>query len=297
MDFKINQQERDALKGLMYLPRLTYLEALRPYMDYKTGIVGIMRGISYQSLREELYVETQRGHTGGSPSRQQMRRVVTTLERAGLIHIQSEEKKLILKCVLATCDSLDQNLLGRRPTHAADTARNKKNIHLSGDCSKINSLPDTSKNALTDIPPESGINIIFLKHAFEKFWLMYPNKQSKIRAWEIFHALSPTPEMFDVILNALKKQCDLYNIAVANGQWVPNWKNAGNWLIQRCWSEPLFETQQTGNHHARITRNNSKQSQSRDLIWESYQNSLKREDDDQQSGTVVNIGEYRHSTR
>ncbi|OGT42754.1 MAG: hypothetical protein A3F13_02255 [Gammaproteobacteria bacterium RIFCSPHIGHO2_12_FULL_40_19] len=78
-------------------------------MDYSTGIVGIKCGLSYQSLREELYVETQRGKTGGSPSKEQMRRVLKTLERAGLISIQSESKKLILKCEVATWDFSTQN--------------------------------------------------------------------------------------------------------------------------------------------------------------------------------------------
>src|SRR3990167_10495810 len=102
MDFKINQQERDALKGLPHLARLAYFEAIRPYMDFDTGIVGIKRGISYQSLGEELYVESHVGYVSGSPSKQQLRRALKTLERASLISIQSVGKKLILKCELAS---------------------------------------------------------------------------------------------------------------------------------------------------------------------------------------------------
>ena len=73
MDYRINQQERAALKGIPHLPRLLYLEGIRPYMDYGTGIVGIKRGISYQSLGEELYVEPHVGYASGSPSKQQLR--------------------------------------------------------------------------------------------------------------------------------------------------------------------------------------------------------------------------------
>lgn len=155
MDFKINQQERDALKGLPHLPRLTYLEAIRPYMDYSTGIVGIKRGISYQSLREELYVETQRGKTGGSPSKDQMRRVVKSLERAGLISIQSEDKQLILKCELASCDYSAQTLLARRPPYEPTTRAPSQTSLKTSDCNVIHNKAAIAKNALPATPPVS----------------------------------------------------------------------------------------------------------------------------------------------
>ena len=120
MDFKINQAERDALNGLPHLPRLVYL-VLRPYMDYSAGIVGIKRGISYQALREELYVEPHKGYKSGSPSKDQMRRAIKTLERAGLISIQSEGKKLILKCELASWDFSDQNKVATKPPQEVAT--------------------------------------------------------------------------------------------------------------------------------------------------------------------------------
>lgn len=127
MEYRINQDERSALLGLSYLVRLTYLEAIRPYMDYATGIVGIKRGISYQSLSEELYVEPQRGHTGGSPSRQQMRRAVKALERAGLVSIHSVEKRLILQCELATWDFSNQNSPDTKPTQQPTIKPTSKN--------------------------------------------------------------------------------------------------------------------------------------------------------------------------
>ena len=42
--------ELAALEGLPYIQRLTYLMGIKPYMDYKTNVVGIKRRISYQSL-------------------------------------------------------------------------------------------------------------------------------------------------------------------------------------------------------------------------------------------------------
>jgi hypothetical protein len=54
---KTTSQELSALMGLPYLQQVTYLLGIRPYMDATTSLVGIKRGISYQSLAETLYVE------------------------------------------------------------------------------------------------------------------------------------------------------------------------------------------------------------------------------------------------
>ncbi|WP_195912507.1 protein LvrA, partial [Legionella pneumophila] len=85
----VNAQELEALMELPYIQRLTYLMGIRPYMDRETHIVGIKRRISYQSLREALYVAPIAGVKTGSPSQQQVKRAVKSLERAGLIEIKS----------------------------------------------------------------------------------------------------------------------------------------------------------------------------------------------------------------
>ncbi|HHS5297144.1 TPA: protein LvrA [Legionella pneumophila] len=51
-----NAHELAALLELPYIQRLVYLMGIRPYMDRQSCIVGIKRRISYQSLRETLYV-------------------------------------------------------------------------------------------------------------------------------------------------------------------------------------------------------------------------------------------------
>lgn len=58
MDFLLNQSELAALDGLPHLQQLAYLKGIRPYMDVKTGIVGIKRRISHQSISEQLYTHS-----------------------------------------------------------------------------------------------------------------------------------------------------------------------------------------------------------------------------------------------
>ena len=96
MDFLINDDELEALCGLPHMQQLVYLRGIRPYMDVKTGIVGIKRGISYQSIAEQLYIEPHQGIKSGSCSRMQVRRALSALERIGIISSKTEGLKLIL---------------------------------------------------------------------------------------------------------------------------------------------------------------------------------------------------------
>ena len=62
MDFVINSEELETLCGLPHIQQLAYLRGIRPYMDVKTGVTGIKRRISYQSIAEQLYIEPHPGH-------------------------------------------------------------------------------------------------------------------------------------------------------------------------------------------------------------------------------------------
>ncbi len=295
MDYKINQQERNALKGLPHLSRLTYLEALRPYMDYSTGIVGIKRGISYQSLREELYVEPHTGYVNsGSPSKQQIRRAIETLVRAGLIVIQSIGKKLILKCELATWDYCDQNKPGTNPTYQQGTNPTSENNIKTSDYGFSNAKADTGKSAQPDTPPVSGINnIIFcLENAFKKFWQMYPEKNSKTKAWEMFQKLSPSAELFDVMIKALEMQCDYRKKALSHNHWMPHWKNAANWLIQRSWEDELPSHQFLSGEINRASSTDkqpkTKPSNSNNTLWEYCKDAFVEESEPENNIVCIN---------
>lgn len=111
--FWVNDAELDALSGLPLAARVAYLEGIKPFMDYKTGIVGASnspsKSISLQSLAEVLYVEPKQGRTGtGSRSHRQVETCIRTLTEAGLIVSMSvanqRVKRLVLKCVLADTD-------------------------------------------------------------------------------------------------------------------------------------------------------------------------------------------------
>ncbi len=132
MSYIINHYERSALSGLPYLQQLTYIHGLKPYVDYQTEIVGIKRGVSYQSLSEELYIEPHQGFVqSGSPSKDQIRRSLKALEKAGLIEIQSLDKKLIFKCLLLDRDNSVQNKAATKPPYQTTTNPIQNNIEKS----------------------------------------------------------------------------------------------------------------------------------------------------------------------
>jgi hypothetical protein len=204
----INNEELTALKGLNYLQRCLYLEAIRPYMDYKTGIVGIKRGISLQSIKEELFIEPRSGVKEKSASYQQIRRAIFQLEKKGLIKQIPRSFQLIFECPLALKDKSVQNKAGRFPAYKPDTKADRvKNIKLQQKYTpttpkedKAGSYAGMQQFEEANIPPVSGIldinNKLLISNAhldskqiyeeFERIWTIHPIKKSKKLAFEKF---------------------------------------------------------------------------------------------------------------
>lgn len=174
---KINANEEAALRGLPYLQRVLYYEGLRPYMDYQSGIVGIKRGISYQSLVEVSYVEPHRGYASGSASKSQIRRALIGLQKAGLISRLSSPEKLIFQCLLAEWDFSAQNKVVIKPTQKAVPGVPLRNPEILDNFENADAKVILPKIAQAVTPPESGniinkthinANFIFSKKFFEE---------------------------------------------------------------------------------------------------------------------------------
>ena len=100
MSLLITDRELDALEGQPLFIMALYIQ-LRRFMDSCTCIVGIKRGISYQSLTEELYQEPEKGDEGGSPSKWSIRRALKRMQRIGLLQRLPYPDNLVFKCILA----------------------------------------------------------------------------------------------------------------------------------------------------------------------------------------------------
>ena len=112
--FLINDEERESLRGLPMLAREIYVFGLRPFMDYRTGLVGERRGISWKSIAEELYVEPHQGIKGGEPSEKELRRALTWLQKVELVGPNQAERRLIFQLLKASRDQSARNKVGSK---------------------------------------------------------------------------------------------------------------------------------------------------------------------------------------
>ena len=161
MDFVINRNELSAMSGLPHIQQLAYLKGIRPYMDVKTAITGIKRRVSYQSISEQLYVEPHQGIKSQSFSRDQIRRAIAGLERAGVIKMQSEGKQLILKCLLASQYFSNQNKAAINPLHKATINQSASALakYVESESGKVKAnIVETMKAAI----PQKENNYIYL---------------------------------------------------------------------------------------------------------------------------------------
>jgi hypothetical protein len=271
MDYLINGYEIEAMCGLLHFHQLAYLRGIRPYMDVNTGIVGIKRGISHQSIAEQLYIEPHQGIKSENLSRAQIRRAISGLERAGLILIQSEGFQLILKCQLATLGYFTQNKPITNPSHQEVTFKNEQSIEYKGFFGKESDKADIGKTSKAVTPLNRSNNYIFLLKHFEKFWDLYPLKNSEPKTWQIFQELNPSEELITQILTALQNQLQFVQRQQALGKWVPNWKNPANWLAQCCWNDEIPTDQQSQEVKHAQNQHGYRKQQATDPLWDSCQ--------------------------
>lgn len=157
--FQINDDEREALRGLPMLAREIYVFGLRPFMDYTTGIVGLKRGVSWKSIAEELYVEPHQGIKGGEPSEKELRRALVWLQKAGLLGPNRADRKLVFELLLAArdksvskkvgskwADEVGSYVGGAQPSNGEGLPEEEGREVAGGEAPKVGT------------PPESGIN-------------------------------------------------------------------------------------------------------------------------------------------
>ena len=166
-NFLITELEVQFLAGLPYAAIVLYF-ALRRVMDYATGLVGITRGVSWQSLREELHVDPHQGmQKSGSPNHGQVRRICGHLERAGLVERRSiEREQLIFFLPKATTDQCVQNKPGTKPalTRHSKTgtgqspASTQKEMLFPIEGTKCRHDGKKTETQKADTPPVTGIS-------------------------------------------------------------------------------------------------------------------------------------------
>lgn len=231
MDFLfVTTYELDALSEIPLMQRVVYLMGIRPYMDRKTFMVGIKRKISYQSLRETLYVAPIKGVKTGCPSHQQMKRVIKSLARQGIIEICSTTQNLIVKCLLANpyepIEIENESQPEKSPSTQIEQNQTvpKENIK-SMKPGKPAYLSKSASKAL----PSSNLKDLYQK--FEQFWQLYPLPSYKTEAWKQFQQIDPDERLFEQIMVGLQEQLTKINRSGAY------WSYSSSWLGHKSWLE------------------------------------------------------------
>lgn len=159
MQVRLNDREMEALQGLPWFARCLYVFGIRPYMDYRTGLVGAVRGISWQSLAEALYVEPHQGETdSGTPDKSRVRRAAARLEKAGLIENRSQGMRLIFLCLAADTDQSARNKPDTNPTQTRHSKADAANANSgAGFTGEPDTNPTQTRHSKPGTPPVSGI--------------------------------------------------------------------------------------------------------------------------------------------
>lgn len=91
----LTDDELDALQGEP-ADVFKFYVCLRRRMDKRTGLVGAAVGVSWQGLREDMYIEPTPGRQGaGLPSEKYVRHKATCLEALGLLENQTSYQRLV----------------------------------------------------------------------------------------------------------------------------------------------------------------------------------------------------------
>lgn len=123
LHIRLTEEEQEALAGVRLDARLLYLQGLRPYIDYKSGFVGVKRRVSYQGFRELLEVTPERGSVLGatrSPTTSALRNLLVLLERKGLLARLPQRRRtdpMVFRLPLAACDD---SFRPREQRHSSD---------------------------------------------------------------------------------------------------------------------------------------------------------------------------------
>lgn len=150
MYIALTENELEALRGRDYGLTVLYIY-LKQFMDYRTGIVGLARRISYQSLSEALYIDPRQGVKGGAPHVSAIRRMLDQLIKYGIIR-KGDQETLVFKLPLADTENYNQIKADKKPTRKADSTKANKQKAFSENA-------DIPKTAKADTPHYS-LNII-----------------------------------------------------------------------------------------------------------------------------------------
>lgn len=247
----MNRKEYEILYGKDAVIKCLYVFGLRRYVDYKTGIVGIKRGISWQSLSEEMYVDPSSGvsrRNTGSFHKSRIRRAMHQLEKIGLVKNRSTATRLIFELPFVTRNIFVQSQADIKSTHHPDIeydiVSQRKNDVLSASFDnsnhRVNREDDIGITFQADTPHISNINnnnYHYHYHScrFKEFKSIYPNQSNMKQAEAIWKKKKLDKKADHIISDVLKRK-------EKHKQWLDGYiPNAASYLQWDRWDDEIKE--------------------------------------------------------
>lgn len=245
-----------------------YFHAIRRYVDYSTGIVGLKRGISWESLADEMYVTPRPGgRRNGKPHKSALRRSLWQLEKIGLIKTLSKGKRLIFELPVIVKDIQMRKKADSNSTRQYDMEDETTLYGTNPDGIVFSEIPitqadtetDNSVSRQTDTPHIVILkpkNIEAIVHSrFDEFWDVYPRKENKKKAAKLWERKGFDSKA-DLIINDVKTR-KVRHEPWQDKQFIPH---ATTYLNGERWEDELREIpyeQQSRKQSTQISRTSS----------------------------------------
>ncbi len=95
-----------------------------------------------------------------------------------------------------------------------------------------NDIVNENENEYPPISPKGELSL--KNNTFDEFWEIYPNKSAKVSALKAWNKLNPSESLVNIIMSALKTQCNSYQWKKEEGRFIPH---ASTWLNDRRWED------------------------------------------------------------
>ena len=154
----------------------------------------------------------------------QVRRIISKLKNEGVIYTGNYNKAGFDR---TQWYALSENVLKMYQNSQMDLGKTP-----NGFGENPTPIPDIN----TDSKPY--IKETYKESAFDEFWALYPKKKSKGQAEKAFTKLSPSPDLFTKILNAIEAAKLTEQWQKDGGQFIPY---PATWLNAKGWEDEIAE--------------------------------------------------------
>lgn len=121
-------------------------------------------------------------------------------------------------------------------TVASDFAQAKMQANSENEIVIENNNIDTNNIKNDSIKSNTVIQKERLKNQFAEFWKEYPRKVAKAKAEKAWESVKPTDEVFEEIMQAVRRQKLSEQWRKDNGQYIPH---PTTWLNQKRWEDEI----------------------------------------------------------